>query len=394
MTLVRLEEVTKTFAYPSIPPLDPRHLRRVWRRGPQAEEVVSPLGYPQPVVALDRVNLVVRSGETLCVIGPSGCGKTTLLRVIAGLLTPDSGHVYYDGEDVTRTPPYEKRIGMVFQSYALYPHMTAFENLAFYFRIHKRQAEIPERVRAVSQVMGIGFDALLCRMPRHLSEGQKQRVAIGRCIAREPRLFLFDEPLSNLDAQLRVRTRIEIKKLLQRFRITTLYVTHDQTEAMALADRIAVMSQGRVEQVGTYQELYRLPANRSVAGFVGTPAMNFLEGQVTERGTLRFGSLEIPLSRFPRLRRRRLEAGRAVILGVRPEHLTLDPEGPLPCTVEVVQPLPSEHEQVLHLRGPLASPWVARLPSHPPIHKGERIRLSFDPDFAHLFDAADGERIR
>lgn len=391
MTLVRLEEVTKTFPLPGVPTLDPRRLRRTWRRGPEGEGTAQER--PGQVVALDRVNLLVRSGETLCVIGPSGCGKSTLLRVIAGLLRPDSGRVYYDREDVTDLPPHERGIGMVFQSYALYPHMTARDNVVFYLLVRRREEEIPERVRFVSQIMGIGFEALLGRMPRGLSEGQRQRVAIGRCIAREPRLFLFDEPLSNLDAELRVRTRTEIKRLLRRFRATAVYVTHDQVEAQALADRIAVMRDGRVEQVGTYLEVYQWPANRFVAGFVGSPPMNFLEGRVATDGTLDFGFWAVPLERFVRLRTRRLEAGRGIVLGVRPEHLVLGREGLGPCTVEMVQPLLAERERLVHLRDPGGGEWMARVPAAQPVQAGQEWWLSFDPAEAYLFDAASGRRL-
>jgi len=392
VTLVRLEEVTKTFGRASTPSLDPRRLREAWKRGPESEDV-SQREDRQSVVALDRLNLAIRSGEIMSVVGPSGCGKSTLLRVIAGLLAPDSGHVYFDEQDVTRIPAHQRGIGMVFQSYALYPHMTARENVAFYFRIRKRHAEIPERIRAVSQVMGIGFDALLYRMPRGLSAGERQRVAIGRCIAREPRLFLFDEPLSNLDAKLRVRTRTELKKLLRHFHVTTVYVTHDQTEAMALANRIAVMHEGRIEQVGTYREIYGWPANQFVAGFVGTPAMNFARGRITGDQTIDFRFFEIPLKRFTRLRTRRLGLGQLVTLGIRPEHLSVGSEGLWPCTVELAHHLLPEHEQILYLRGPAASRWVARTPAPPFARAGEHLWLSFDPDLAHLFDATDGERV-
>ena len=391
MTLVRLEEVTKTFPLPTRPTLNPRRLQRAWQRGPEGEGAAQER--PGQVVALDRLNLLVRSGETLCVIGPSGCGKSTRLRVIAGLLQPDSGRVYYDGEDVTTLPPHERGIGMVFQSYALYPHMTARDNVVFYLLVRRREEEIPERVRFVSQVMGIGFEALLGRMPRGLSEGQRQRVAIGRCIAREPRLFLFDEPLSNLDAELRARTRTEIKRLLRRFRATAVYVTHDQAEAQALADRIAVMRDGRIEQVGTYLELVQWPANCFVAGFVGTPPMNLVEGHVAADGTLDLGFWTIPLQRFVRLRTRRLEAGQRLVLGVRPEHLALGGEGMGPCTVEMVQPLLAEREQIVHLRDPRGGEWVARVPAAQAVRAGQQGWLSFDPAEAHLFDAASGRRL-
>jgi ABC-type sugar transport system ATPase subunit len=231
------------------------------------------------VVALDHLTLTIPDGETLAVIGPSGCGKSTLLKVIAGLEPPESGRVLYDGRDMATVKPGDRGIGMVFQSYALYPHMKGEGNLGFFFKIHRRPSEeMMERIRITSEIMGLDFDDLLPRSPKTLSGGQQQRVAIGRCIVRDPSLFLFDEPLSNLDAKLRSRTRVEIKRLLRRFAITSVYVTHDQTEAIALGDRLAVMREGRIEQVGTYHELWERPASAFVAGFVGTPAMNLVEG--------------------------------------------------------------------------------------------------------------------
>ena len=249
--------------------------------------------------ALDGVDLEVRDGETLAIIGPSGCGKSTLLRVVAGLEPVDSGRVLYDGQDVSAVPPGERGIGMVFQNYALYPHMESRGNLGFFFRLRRRrEEEIDERVRLTAEIMGLGFDELLERKPGTLSGGQQQRVAIGRCIARDPRLFLLDEPLSSLDARLRARTRVELKRLLTRFRITTIYVTHDQTEALALATRIAVMRRGRIEQAGVWDELYQRPANAFVAGFVGTPGTppaNLLPGTVSAgRARLAAGELSLP----------------------------------------------------------------------------------------------------
>src|SRR5947209_2242846 len=213
------------------------------------------------VRALDDVDLEIQDGETVSVIGPSGCGKSTLLRVIAGLEHQDTGRVLYDGRDMHGVAPGDRGIGMVFQNYALYPHMQSRSNLAFFFRMHKREMEIDERVKITSEIMGVGFDQLLDRKPKTLSGGQQQRVAIARCIVRDPKVFLFDEPLSNLDAKLRQRTRVEVKRLLNRFKITAVYVTHDQVEAIALADRIAVMRGGRIEQIGTYHELHDQPVN-------------------------------------------------------------------------------------------------------------------------------------
>ena len=231
------------------------------------------------ITALDDVSLTIPDGETLAVIGPSGCGKSTLLKVIAGLEPPERGRVLFNGHDVGDIRPGERGVGMVFQSYALYPHMKGEGNLGFFFRIHKRPSEeMLERIRITAEIMGLGFDDLLPRSPKTLSGGQQQRVAIGRCIVRDPSLFLFDEPLSNLDAELRSRTRVEIKRLLRRFSITSIYVTHDQIEALALGDRLVVMNEGRIEQVGTYQELRARPVNAFVAGFVGMPPMNLVEG--------------------------------------------------------------------------------------------------------------------
>jgi ABC-type sugar transport system ATPase subunit len=360
--------------------------------------------------ALDGVDLVVRDGETLAIIGPSGCGKSTLLRVVAGLEPVDSGRVLYDGQDVSAVPPGERGIGMVFQNYALYPHMESRGNLGFFFRLRRRrEEEIDERVRLTAEIMGLGFDELLERKPGTLSGGQQQRVAIGRCIARDPRLFLLDEPLSSLDARLRARTRVELKRLLARFRITTLYVTHDQTEALALATRIAVMRRGRIEQVGAWDELYQRPANAFVAGFVGTPGTppaNLLPGTVAA-GRVHLVAGELPLP--PALRG--LPEGEKVLLGVRPEHLRVTPEArpagaeaeaeeeqeeELWGMVEAVEPLIAERAQLVHVLldgippGTLAPglTLTARAPLAPPLARGQRVRLRVDPQQVLLFDAA------
>lgn len=329
MTQVRLDNVTKVFPIEGQILAGIKDLGRVLSGGEK-----EPLGDKAGIKALDKVNLLIRHGETMSLIGPTACGKTTLLRVIAGLLAPDEGVVYFDGQNVTKMPPRERNIGMVFQNYALYPHMTSLENLAFSFIVQQREEEIPERVKVTSKIMGLGFDRLLGRMPCTLSDGEKQRVAVARCIIREPRVFLFDEPLSNLDAKLRVQTRVEIKRLLRRFRITSVYATHDQTEALALADRLAVMNEGRIEQVGTHGEIYNWPVNVFVAGFVGTPAMNFFRGRV-EDGGLRFADFSLPF--LPPLKRK-LQPGQEVILGIRPEHIAIDPEGPLRARVEEIEP--------------------------------------------------------
>jgi len=372
MTQVRLENVTKVF------PIE----------GPVLTGIKELLGDKARIKALDGVNLLIRHGETMGLIGPTACGKTTLLKVIAGLIIPDEGAVYFDGQDVTRMPPRERNIGMVFQDYALYPHMTALENLAFPFIVQQREEEIPERVRVTSQIMGLGFDKLLGRLPRTLSMGERQRVAVARCIIREPRVFLFDEPLSNLDAKLRAQTRVEIKKLLRRFRITSVYATHDQTEAIALADRLAVMNEGRIEQVGTYGEIYHWPVNVFVAGFVGTPAMNFFRGRV-EEGGLRFPDFSLPF--LPRLKSR-LWPGQEVILGIRPEHITIGAEGPLRAKVEQIEPLVTQRAQIIRTRLD-GNTCVVRVGAEVPVWVGDFVSLRFDEERVHLFDAESGKRL-
>ena len=383
MTQVRLENVSKVF------PMEGRILDGIKGLGQALSSgAKEPLGDEAGIKALDEVNLLIRHSETLSLIGPTACGKTTLLKVIAGLIAPDEGVVYFDGQDVTKMPPGERNIGMVFQSYALYPHLTSLENLAFPFIVQQREEEIPERVRVTSKIMGIGFDKLLGRLPRTLSIGERQRVAVARCIIREPRVFLFDEPLSNLDAKLRVQTRVEIKKLLRRFRITSVYTTHDQTEALAMADRLAVMNEGRIEQVGTHGELYNWPANVFVAGFVGTPAMNFFRGRV-EDGGLRFADFSLPF--LPRLKRR-LPSGQEVILGIRPEHISIGAEGPVRGTVEQIQPWVTARAQIIQARLD-GSTCVVRAGAEVPVWVGDSVSLRFDEERLHLFDAQMGKRL-
>ncbi|MFH1085740.1 MAG: ABC transporter ATP-binding protein, partial [Chloroflexota bacterium] len=263
MAEIRLENVTKVFRPGMRFAPASRGVRFAFRdyadksfveRAAGAESATGSTG--EPVRALDDLSLTIQEGEAMAIVGPSGCGKSTLLRVVAGLETMDSGNVFYDDKLMNDVAPKDRGIGMVFQSYALYPHMKGEGNLAFFFKVRQRpDEEMLERIRITSEIMGIGFEMLLARKPGTLSGGQQQRVAIGRCIVRDPSLFLFDEPLSNLDAKLRVSTRIEIKRLLQRFKITAIYVTHDQTEAITLGDRIAVMRAGKIEQLGTYYEI-------------------------------------------------------------------------------------------------------------------------------------------
>jgi ABC-type sugar transport system ATPase subunit len=269
---------------------------------------------PESTYALDDLSLTIRNGETLSILGPSGCGKTTLLKVIAGLLKPDSGEITYDGVSLEDIPMAERGIGMVFQNYALYPHMEARENIGFYDIVRRQPEKIPERIRHIVEVMGVEVRHLLSRKPPTLSGGEQQRVAVARCLAREPKIFLFDEPLSNLDAKLRVETRMQLNRLLRHYQITSVYVTHDQTEAIALAHRIAIMRAGRIEQVGTAQTLYNAPVNAFVAQFFGTPPMNLFLGYVYGN-TWEGKSFSVTAIR-PGLRQ-----GQAVWLGIRPEHI-------------------------------------------------------------------------
>jgi len=274
MSTIHLQDVTRIFARPS---LSDGLVRGRGLSGDQidhafAERVAAQTAvqHDGPVVALDHVNLTIPDGQTFAIVGPSGCGKTTLLRVVAGLDSEYEGRILYDDEDVRDVPPGERCIGMVFQNYALYPHFTGRGNLGFSFMVRRApDEEAEERIRITSEIMGIGFDELLPRKPGKLSGGQQQRVAIARALVRNPRLFLFDEPLSNLDAKLRVRMRGEIRALQRRLGITSVYVTHDQEEAFSIADRVAIMNQGKLVQLGTPRELYSEPADRFVADFVG-----------------------------------------------------------------------------------------------------------------------------
>jgi sn-glycerol 3-phosphate transport system ATP-binding protein len=308
---------------------------------------------------LHGIDLDVADGEMIVVVGASGCGKSTLLRIVAGLETPTAGTVRIDGRDVTRLEPADRDIAMVFQNYALYPHMTVFENMAYGLRIRGlAMAEIRKRVADAAAMLEIG--ALLERKPRQLSGGQRQRVAMGRAIVREPKLFLFDEPLSNLDAKLRVQMRAEIRRLQKRLGVTSLFVTHDQVEAMTLGDRLVVMHQGRAAQVASPMEVWGRPADTYVAGFIGSPAMNFLQCELADGGRaarLRAG-VTLPFADGPRPG----ADGAALTLGIRPEHVEHRPADPaaLPLEVELVEPLGSE--TVIHGRLPGGEALVARLP--------------------------------
>jgi multiple sugar transport system ATP-binding protein len=333
---------------------------------------------------LHGVSVDIRDGEFVILVGPSGCGKSTLLRMIAGLENISGGEIRIGERVVNDVPPKERDIAMVFQNYALYPHLTVRENMAFSMRIRKAPAsEIDQRVTKAAQILGLTH--LLDRYPRQLSGGQRQRVAMGRAIVRDPQVFLFDEPLSNLDAKLRVAMRTEIKELHQRLKTTTIYVTHDQIEAMTMADRIVVMHDGVVEQIGPPLELYDRPDNLFVAGFIGSPAMNFVPGKVRANGHLVFVTetgLTIPLTEAPAA-----VEGRPLILGVRPEHFDLAPDG-IAAEVVVVEPTGSETMLAVRAAGQdLTCVLRERVRERP----GET--LSLRPNRVHFFDAETGRRL-
>jgi sn-glycerol 3-phosphate transport system ATP-binding protein len=331
------------------------------------------------------ISLKVDDGEFVVLVGPSGCGKSTLLRMVAGLEEITGGTIRIGNRVVNDLEPKDRDCAMVFQNYALYPHMSVYDNMAYGLKIRKLpKPDIDKRVNAAAEILELG--GLLQRKPRQLSGGQRQRVAMGRAIVREPAVFLFDEPLSNLDAKLRVQTRLEIQKLHRRLRTTSLYVTHDQVEAMTLAQRMIVMNAGRAEQVGTPDDVYSRPATTFVASFIGSPPMNLFEGRLEPDGvtfTARDGvKLSLPAAR-PAL------AGREAILGVRPEHLMLG-GGNLPMEVETVEMLGAEH--LIH--GEVAGhDVIVRTGPHDNPPPGTTLQLGFKAEAVHWFDAASGARV-
>jgi multiple sugar transport system ATP-binding protein len=347
-------------------------------------------------VAVEGASFSIADGEFVVLVGPSGSGKSTVLRMIAGLESISGGRILIGDRVVNDMPPKERDIAMVFQNYALYPHMTVYENMAFALRLRKlSKTEIDERVRAAAEILGLG--PFLSRNPRQLSGGQRQRVAVGRAIVRQPRVFLFDEPLSNLDAKLRVQMRREISRLHRELKATMIYVTHDQIEAMTMGDRIVVMSDGRVQQIGEPLTLYRHPANAFVAGFIGSPAMNMLPGTLVQGdGGPRFQGADDGLSlRLPAEAATvtRAGSGRGILLGVRPEHLSVvlvGSDDALSVQLDAIEPM----GDVIYLHGTASGREItARVTPQPLPHPGAAVWLAPDREHLHFFDAGSGESL-
>lgn len=347
--------------------------------------------YPGNIDVIHGISMDIQDGEFVVIVGPSGCGKSTLMRMVAGLESITTGTISIDQAVVNQLEPAERDIAMVFQNYALYPHMSVYDNMAYGLKIRKfSKTEIRERVDAAAQILELSN--LLDRHPRQLSGGQRQRVAMGRAIVREPKVFLFDEPLSNLDAKLRVQMRLEIQRLHQRLKTTSLYVTHDQVEAMTLAQRMIVMNKGVAEQIGTPSEVFETPATTFVASFIGSPPMNLVPVRIDEAGTVyndREQALHFPKDIVPSAVR-----GRNAILGLRPEHIELHANG-IPIEVEMIEVLGSE--QLIHGRNgdhAVVTRISTEITRINPIQVGDTIQLGLNPDYTlHWFDAETTKRI-
>ena len=338
--------------------------------------------------AVKDVDLEIRDKEFMVLVGPSGCGKTTTLRMVAGLEEITSGEIRIGDRVVNELPPMDRDIAMVFQNYALYPHKTVFDNMAFGLQMRRySQDEVKKRVREAAEILGI--EVLLERKPRQLSGGQRQRVAVGRAIVRHPQVFLFDEPLSNLDAKLRVQMRVELKRLHERLETTAIYVTHDQVEAMTLGTRVVVMKDGRVQQIGEPLELYGRPANKFVAGFIGSPAMNFVEVAISGSGEALWAEaaglrIRVPQEMSTRVRS---QSGQRLTLGVRPEAVRIAngvDDYSFATAVDVLEPL--GNEILLNFRAG-GVPMVARVDPGVRVKAHDNIRLALDPERLHFFDA-------
>jgi multiple sugar transport system ATP-binding protein len=376
--------------------------------------------YPNGVQAVNDVSLEIGDGELMVLVGPSGCGKTTLMRMIAGLEAVTEGQVLIDGKDMTNTAPKERDVAMVFQNYALYPHMTIGENIGFPLRL-RRVPKAERKVKIAEAARILGLSATVDRHPGQLSGGQRQRVAMGRAIVREASVFLMDEPLSNLDAKLRVEMRAEILQIQRRVGVATVYVTHDQTEAMTMGDRVAVLDQGTLQQCATPQSLYDEPTNLTVAAFIGSPPMNLFEAELESNGsgTMRIGTNTLRVGSSPRATAAlAARAGTKVVVGVRPEEFEIATDDQTPAIVgeiELVEALGSEvlvhfSSDVKRIRPAAVThdpddelpeaevsardKLVARLAPRSNVHPGDTVRLVPDPDQLHFFDPETGEAIR
>ncbi|OCA84366.1 sugar ABC transporter ATP-binding protein [Bacillus sp. FJAT-27225] len=353
--------------------------------------------YDNKVTAVEDFNLHIQDKEFIVFVGPSGCGKSTTLRMIAGLEEISKGDFYIDGKRVNDVAPKDRDIAMVFQNYALYPHMSVYDNMAFGLKLRKiPKAEIDQKVKEAARILGL--ETYLDRKPKALSGGQRQRVALGRAIVRDAKVFLMDEPLSNLDAKLRVQMRAEIAKLHRRLNTTTIYVTHDQTEAMTMATRLVVMKDGVIQQVGTPKEVYERPENVFVGGFIGSPAMNFFRGTL-EEGTFVIGNskIAVPEGKMKFLREQGY-TGKPIILGVRPEDIHDEPVfidasagSKITATVDVAELTGAETMVYSSLGG---QDFVARLDSRSDIHPNDKLELAFDMNKVHFFDVESELRLR
>lgn len=426
MSQVILEDISKSFVArqgegqaPSLSAIEPA----IASQTATPSTLSAKSGRSNTVNVLQRINLSIQDGEFMVLVGPSGCGKSTLLRLIAGLDQPTAGNIVIGDRRVTQLPPKQRDIAMVFQSYALYPHMTVYDNLAFGLRrtpakhlaphpsnvwqtnlgnltrilpkglryISPQELAIEKQVNHVAEMLQL--ESLLARYPKQLSGGQKQRVALGRAMARNPQVFLMDEPLSNLDAKLRAQTRAQIVQLQRQLGITTIYVTHDQTEAMTMGDRIAILNGGEIQQIATPLEVYQKPANRFVAEFIGSPPMNFVDVTVQSNLILSHPSFTLSLpDHWGHTLQQYL--GQTITLGVRPEHLEISATEHIPGQVMLVEALGHETYLSVRLAAAATSPfWQVRIPTHFNAPIGSAIQLTLDPNQIHCFEQASGAAI-